>query len=206
MQCFRRPDGCSVAALVNSTLWHTSGQRHSPDVGVWVRACTHTPKQDTQTGRARPTPPVTPPVCPSAGQRCQLFWFAASVHQAPSRRLRRWACLLPVLATQPPSWIIERERNSARCAERRYLTVCVFKKKKKRKKREKRKKEFCEVNFCPSTALRSVTFSKAWLSGSMLRLFLKCFVSWYVAWQLWTNWLLATFGKLRKMYTRWPLY
>lgn len=47
MQCFSHPDGCSVAALVNSTRWHISGRRPSPDVAVWVRPRTH-----TETGHA----------------------------------------------------------------------------------------------------------------------------------------------------------
>lgn len=71
-------------------LWHVSGP--------WSRCCIHThthTEQDTKLAEHSPlpSPPVSPPVCPSAEERHQLFWLGASVSQVPSHILLPWVCL-----------------------------------------------------------------------------------------------------------------
>lgn len=100
MCCCGCPEGCSVASLM--IPFADMSVEHGPDVApihththtqafahMSRRARTHTTRrtQNWQSPPPLPSPPVSPPVCPSAEERRQLFWLGASVSQVPSHIL-----------------------------------------------------------------------------------------------------------------------
>lgn len=106
------------------SLWHVSGR--------WSRCyymCIRTPSrtQNWQSTSLLPFPPVIPPVCPSAEERCQLFWLGASMYQVPSQSCLLWACLLSVLLSKAYTDMLQRASAALKNNNKTLLTQNMLK-------------------------------------------------------------------------------